>query len=241
MRRVKDLVRGVQAQRNACYTAFLSDRQQALAKAALAQEGWRQFQFFGGYQGAERAMLCVFEDSGEISFPIAALRAGVQGAQQAPGHRDYLGAVLGLGITRECVGDILADDAGATVFVQSRVAGFLQQQLFAVGRTSVQVAPAGPEHLEHLDAQTAVEVQAASVASLRLDAVLAAVLPANRAAAVRLIDAERVQVNHRTAQSPHTPLQAGDVLSIRGVGKYRLLGTGKKSKKNRTIIEYHKY
>ena len=238
-RRVSDAVKAAEGTGKPQYMGFLSDREQALAEAQLRRLGHTAYAFEGGSPGAERKMLCVADDAGAVrAFPFACVFIAAGGQAAALTHRDYLGALLALGIKRACVGDILPGADGAFLYLQGNMLAFVQDNLRQVGRCSVQVSlsEAGEAPLPALG-----EVCTATVASLRLDSVLAAMLSLSRSAAAALVAAGRVQVNHLSVETPSHIVYEGDVFSVRGQGKYRLAHLGGVSRKSRQFIEYTKY
>ena len=115
MRRVEELCRTAMQRGIPRATGFLSNREQALAQAALNREGCDFARFQGGWPDAERKVLCIEPPDSWPEEPVAVLHftAPQQGGSAVPGHRDYLGAILGLGLDRACLGDILPDPADA--------------------------------------------------------------------------------------------------------------------------------
>ena len=81
----------------------------------------------------------------------------------------------------------------------------------------------------------------ATVSSLRLDAVLSAMLHVSRGTAAELIEAGRVEINHLPVEKPHAPVYEQDVFTVRGKGRFRLTALPGKSKKDRSIIEFFQY
>ena len=138
MRRAQDLCRIAENRGVARYSGFLSDREQSLAKAAMNQAGCTWAAFEGGYPAAERKLLCLEPAGASGEPPICCVLIRCAGAgSDAPAHKDYLGSVLGLGLERESVGDILPDpDAPGTAyaFVLERVAPLICDELTSVGR-----------------------------------------------------------------------------------------------------------
>ena len=100
MRRVEELCRTAMQRGIPRATGFLSDREQALAQAALNREGCDFARFQGGWPDAERKVLCIEPPDSWPEEPVAVLHftAPQQGGSAVPGHRDYLGAILGLGL-----------------------------------------------------------------------------------------------------------------------------------------------
>ena len=118
MRRVQDLCGIAMRKGIARYSSFLSDREQTLAQAALNRESCEEYSFDGGYPFAERKILCI-EPVGPCGTPpIACVQVECFHAQDVPAHKDYLGAVLGLGLDRSSIGDIVPDpQAPGTAYV----------------------------------------------------------------------------------------------------------------------------
>ena len=238
-RRVADAAGRCESSGHVQFTGFLDERQQALAQAQLARLAWQGQLFFGGYPDAERVVLALYEQDPPKAeqFPIHCLRIGCKNAARLT-HRDYLGALMGLGIKRECVGDILPDEEGALVFALPAFARMIETQLTEVGRERVTVAPAALP--QSVDAPAGEPMQI-SVASLRLDAVLAALLHLSREQAAALIRSEKVLVNHIVRTAPAVSLEEGDLLTIRGTGRFRLQALCGQSKKGRSFVRCIKY
>lgn len=245
MRHVEDLARLAQARGIARYSSFLSDREQALAQAALNRAGCTEYRFDGGYPEAERRLLCIEPAGTYAESPLRCVRLECRLAPGAgpPAHRDYLGSLMGLEIRREALGDIVLppDQPGvAYVFSVETVAQLICRELRQAGHTELR------GQLQELDGlppfrQAERTLQTATVPSLRLDAVLAAMLRCSRGTAAELVAAGRVEINHLPASSAHAPVYEGDVFTVRGRGRFCLTALPGKSKKERLIIEYFRY
>lgn len=238
-RRVKELADGARRSGVPRRTAFLSDRQQALAYAALCAAGCDGYHFDGGYPEAERKILFLHGDRGKSDAPpFGCLFVEAMGRQGALTHRDYLGAFLALGVKRECIGDILPCEAGAYVFLLDTVSPLLREELSSVGRCTVRVREA---RADELPVQEQRPLRRASVASLRLDALLAAMLHVSRAEAAGLVRSGAVEINHVPTASVHAEVYEDDTFSIRGFGKYHLSEIGSQSRKGRIFVSYFEY
>lgn len=237
-RRVADAVKAVRGSGAPKYLGFFNDREMQLAVAELNRQKWSSYKFSGGFEGAERSMLCVFEDLDEIEFPLTTVFIRVNNAP-ALTHRDYLGALLGTGVKRDRVGDITVLPQGASAVVATGIVQLLKDEFVQVGRFSVCVETEAP--LPFFQPNQEAPSQTASVSSLRLDAVLAAMLRQSRGVAALLVSKGGVQVNHVPIQTLHHPVNEGDVFSVKGVGKYRLTVIGGKSRKNKTFIQFIQY
>ena len=221
---------------------FLDPAQQAEAQQILRKiPGARTF-FSGGFPGAERKFLFFLpeyfeEEQFPVSDYIAAFSAQVPFG--TPSHRDFLGALLGLGITRESVGDILVSDAQSVILVAAKLAPFVREQLQKVGRQGVTLRDLPLDEI-HPEKEPYDEVEA-TVASLRLDAVLAAAFHVSRSVAAEAIASGLVARNWLTLQNPAAELAEGDLISWRGRGRARLAACGGVSKKGRQFISAHVY
>lgn len=239
VRRVKELAHAAQSTGAPRGTPFLSDRQQALARAALSSVGFAEYHFDGGYPEAERKLLHLHgEEGAKTAQQLCCLLLEAEGGQAVPAHRDYLGALLSLGVKRECVGDIVPCDRGAYVFLLETIAPLVREELSRVGRSAVRARDARPEELPR---QTERPLRTVSVASLRLDAVLAAMLRVSRSDAAGLIKSGAVEINHVSTASIHAGVYADDTFSVRGYGKYHLSEIGSQSRKGRTFVSYFEY
>lgn len=245
MRRVEELCRVAQDRGIPRYTGFLSDREQILAQAACHRAGFADFRFWGGYEGAERKVLCLEPPDAWQETPTAYLcmKALTLSGQKLPEHRDYLGAILGLGLDRACLGDLLQDPQDETVFyavVLPDKTDFIVSQLTGAGRCPVRVTACEtlPEHLAKGPERA---LQEATVPSLRVDAVLAAMMHTSRARAADYIAAGRVEINHLPLRTAHEMVYAQDIFTVRGVGRYCLAAIGGKSRKDRVFISFFQY
>ena len=240
-RKVADAIKAVCHTGMPKYIGFLNTRETELAKAEINRQKWAGVRFEGGRPQAERLMLCVFEQDSEIAFPMEEVFIRLSPGQpgQTLTHRDYLGALLGCGVKRERIGDIHLIEDGAVTFLHSKMTPYLQQNLTSVGRCTASIQLGNKVELPQQEPEKT--LKRASVASLRLDAVLAAMLQVSRGDATSLINKDVVQINHLAVQSLHHSVYEGDVFSIRGVGKYKLETIGGQSRKNRTFIEFLQY
>ena len=228
------------------HTPFLSPGEQASLADLLAAWGHPRHLFWGGYPDAERRV-CAFlpdwqEEDGLLSDPegpLAALEAKFP-AGAALGHRDILGALMGLGITREKVGDILLPGPGVCQVVVLRDAlPILLSQWEGAGRWKVSLEAIPLDRLAPKPAQ--VKTIRDTVATPRLDAVLAAGFSLSRSKAAGYISAGKVAVNHRECLKSDKLVEEGDVLTCRGLGKCVVKEVPGQSKKGRTMLVLERY
>ena len=246
MRHIEDLARTAFSREIARYSDFLSDREQDLARAALGRAGVQEgFRFDGGWPEAERKILCLEPEFSYAESPIRCVRLQCRALAGAalPAHKDYLGSLMGLELKREALGDIvLPEDQPGTayVFALEPAAQLICRELFQAGHTELTTELLEPGEVPAFPAVQR-EMRSATVSSLRLDAVLAAMLRCSRGTASELIAAGRVEINHLPADKPHAPVYEGDVFTVRGKGRFGLTALPGKSKKDRQIIEFFQY
>lgn len=224
-------------------TDFLSPHRQSLALdlLRLAEIPETEYVLQGGYGGAERRLFLFLPDwleRPDAGSPIRCLRAAFR-EEHALTHRDFLGSLMGMGVVREKVGDILAGPGSADLLVLESVADFLLQSWDAAGRARLTVTAVDPAHI-HIPAARCQEVRD-TVASLRLDAVTSAGFRLARGKAAALIESGKVRLNWRECVRPDRLLAAGDVVSARGLGKFELAEAGGVTRKGRVSIVIKRY
>ncbi len=230
--------------RQPAFTDFM-DRAKC-ARFAERMRGIRDLNvvLFGGTEDCERQMMGFSLEEfplPEEEFPIKIIkirRKSKKFGQADLSHRDYLGSILGLGIDRSKVGDILVAEDAAVCFVAEDISPYITAVLEQVSRTAV-IA----EETEGADAlpgrQT--ETKRLTVASLRLDAVAGEAFNLARGRVQTLIGAEKAHVTWNVVPSASHQLKEGDLISVRGFGRFRITEIGGKTKKDRTVLEIERY
>lgn len=224
-------------------TDFLSPQQRARALDLLRLAGIPETSCVlqGGYEGAERQIFLFLPDWMEAEnaeSPIRCLRAAFREEEKLT-HRDFLGSLMGMGVVREKIGDILVAPDSADLLVLDSVADFLLQSWTSAGRAKLSVSAIGPENL-HIPTVQRKEIRD-TVSSLRLDAVASSGFRLARGKAAALIESGKVQLNWRECVKPDKLLEAGDVVSARGFGKFELSEVGGLTRKGRISIVLQVY
>ena len=227
------------------HTSFLSPGEQALVTDLLNACGRPRHHFWGGYPDSERN-ICFFpaqwqEPDDVLTDPEGHLTA-VQAkfpADASLTHRDILGALMGMGVRRDTVGDILVGKESCDLIVLPSVAGFLKDNLTSAGRVRLRVEQIGLDEID-LPVQQRKTLHD-TVAALRLDSVLAVGFSISRSKAAQLIAAGRCAVNWRETTKSDLALREGDVISCRGLGKCKLTEVGGLSRKGRINITMERY
>lgn len=215
------------------FLGFLNEHESLYLRQHLPKRA--DIRFFGGYDDAVRLMLGASAE--DADFPIAALELKYKEEFELR-HRDFLGSLMGLGIRRETVGDILTSPGRTVIFVRDDISEFILSQVEKIGRVGVKVGYADPFDLPAVES---VKEQVITLSSLRLDAFVAHVTNLSREKAVRLIKNETVMVDHVTRVSPSFPIDEGMTVTIRKYGKFvlsALLGESRKGKLRVSVKHY---
>ena len=225
------------------FTRFLEPSTLDMARAA-ANRAEVRVTFYGGYPEAERVIAAFYRDDPPEAweYPLTTLRIDWNAKFAHPGHRDLLGAAMGLGIERETTGDIaLGERNGAPcayLFCLGDVADYICMNFDSAGRATVKlsVETEEPGILPPEGERLRLTVQ-----NERLDAVLAAACRLSRSEAQKLIAAGLVRLNHAINTRSDAKLAEGDLISARGHGRVRVDAFQGESRRGRRIVNVFKY
>ena len=200
-----------------------------------------QTKTFGGYDCAERQMVAFIPDalSYDYTFPICCLKISPLNARFSEDltHRDYLGSLMNLGVDRSKLGDIVLQDQNAYLFCEIRMADYLMRELTRVRHTTVYCEISDYEKIHY---EPKLQVITGSVASVRLDALLSLAFRTSRSSLTGLIEGGKTFVNGRLITSNGYRLKDGDLVSVRGYGRFRYCGVRSESKKGRYFVTLEK-
>ncbi len=224
------------------YSWFLNLNEFNLFLRTIHNLSHATYQFWGGYQEAERRVICFYDDDSfhHVNFPISCIQIKPAHLKfsDALNHRDYLGAILNLGIDRSKIGDILIEETGAYVFVITDIAPFILDQLTKIKHTNVTLALVNGDELQiHPKTQEVF----GTISSIRLDSVLSVAFNSSRSSLTGLIAGGKVFVNGRLIESNHYVPKEGDIISVRGHGKFVFRSILDKTKKDRFKVLIEKY
>jgi len=199
---------------------------------------------FGGYADAERKMLIYLPEYLEADAlydsdsPCVCLRAGFYQAD-SPSHRDFLGALMGAGIGRETVGDICVGKSQCDFFVTAEMAPHLLQSFTSAGRAKLHLSQI-PLTQAQIPEPEVREIKD-TLASLRLDSVISSGFRIGRSLASQYISAGKASIDGLPCEKPDKPVAEGSRVSVRGLGKIRLVQINGKTKKDRISVVIHRY
>lgn len=223
-------------------TCFLSPREQEMARYLFGDaEG---LHFFGGYPDAERKMLVYLpeylEESAlmEADSPVVCLHASFYEGD-SPNHRDFLGALMGIGIGRETVGDICVGKEHCDFFVTAEIAPYLQQNFLSAGRAKLRLSaiPLSQAAIPELEVKQVKD----TLASLRLDSVISSGFRIGRSLASQYVCAGKAAIDGLPCEKPDKAVTQGAKISVRGLGKIKLTAVNGQTKKGRISVVIDRY
>lgn len=223
-------------------TCFLSPREQYLARYLFGEQAG--LQFFGGYSDGERRMLVYLPEYldetalYEEDSPMVCLRATFYEGD-TPSHRDFLGALMGAGIAREAVGDICVSKGSCDFFVTAEIAPYILQNLTGAGRTKLRIAriPLAQVQVPEPEVRRIKD----TVASLRLDSIISSGFRIGRSLAAQHICAGKAAIDGLPCEKPDKTVDEGAKISVRGLGKIKLLQVNGQTKKGRISVVIDRY
>ncbi len=230
--RMEELAR-VAEKTGTAHSKFLSPAQGLAVQQAFAGRGDVALRLEGGFAHAER-QVAVFTQPQWGSYQPEEILAGLSLSWykgDSLRHQDLLGAALGLGLSREVLGDMVLEEASGQLVCLRPMAAFLAEEWRQAGRVKVTVREIPLSALGSAAPQ--LEEKRVTVASPRLDAVLAAAWNIPRAEAAETIRAGRVWLDHQPCLDVAKPLREGQLVSIRGKGRVKILAAGELSRKGR--------
>lgn len=242
-KRFQELARRAFSQQRYTYTEFLSLAEQDALLTLRLEAGSAAFALYGGFEAAERKLaqfgteeLCGYPE--EPPIVCVHVEPVSQKFADALTHRDFLGALMGLGVRRSVLGDIVLKDNAAYLLCLDSISGFITEQFTQVKRTTVKCTI-----LASVPALAAGEPEPKSVnvASERLDAIIAAVYKMSRGESQTLIEQDKVFIGGRLTENTSCQPSPGDIISVRGLGRFVYEGISKETKKGRLFVNVRVY
>lgn len=201
-----------------------------------------RYETFGGYDMAERQMVAFLPDAlyYEYEYPLKPIEIKPLNERFAElsGHRDYLGALIHLGIERSRLGDIIVDGHTAIVFAKEEICPFIVDHLFRIRHTEVSAVV---RQEGRIDFHPKYEEKKGTVPSVRLDTILSVAYPMSRSKLTAYIENGKVFVNGKLITSNGYHLKEEDLISVRGLGRIMYERTLSETKKGRYLVSVKKY
>lgn len=239
--RLLDLAETALKTRKYKVSEFLDPYGLSIAETITAHYERLALETSGGYQGAERVKVAFvdadfleFADSNSFEFNLEAILIKWDSRYYRLSHRDILGALMGLGIKREILGDIIMAGEQCYVIADASMGNYIVQHLVEVGQATVSVSNVALDEIP-VKEEKIKEIRA-TVASLRLDAVAAAGFGTSRTRMAEDIGAAKLKINWQEAKSPSQVVKVGDVISMRGRGRVEIVEVPGQTKKGRYSI-----
>ena len=242
-KRIRDLSDQSYRTNQYTFTGFLTPAQQDIYYRLSHQPEMMQGTLFGGTADCERQVLRLGspEEFGyEEDFPICCIRVTPVLAKFADKltHRDYLGALMHLGIVRDTIGDIVVKEDAVYFFCLEKMADFIVENLSKVKHTQIRC-----QKMEEVPECVRPDLKPVSliVSSLRIDGVIAKLYHLSRSQSLNLFREKKIFVNGRQMENNSGVLKESDVVSVRGYGKFVCNGTIHTTKKGNLKIEISQY
>ena len=215
-------------------TKFLDARHLSLTKQLLTSIGCNHYIFDGGTPEAER-MICMFLPDYPVKHQFLKCIRAEKAKQDVLTHRDYLGALMGLGLNRDCIGDIFVHDSGADIVVLQEIVDFLMLEYQKAGRKKLSLTQIEADEIK--SGANDSEIRKAIVPSMRLDAITGVVFKLSRADSAGLIQKGKVFLNSAECLKSDKAVTIGDRITIRGKGKVEVVAVTGKTRKDRMVLE----
>ncbi len=228
------------------FTHFLSPSDQSEFAKFSTEFNFVEYSMFGGFQDSERKILRFGSEASlgySENYPIAIIRITplLKKFSDVLTHRDFLGAILNLGLERDTVGDIIIKDNEAFVAVMDHVAEVIDRELSTVKHTTVGTKIMSVSDYEESAPEQEFIVMKETLSSERADLIISRVTRLARGKALELFRTGLVTVNGKTFENNSGVLKPGDIFSVRGYGKFIYDGCDHKSKKDKYVVTIRKY
>ena len=175
-------------------------------------------------------------DINEEDFKIVSYKINYNNKFYEISHRNVLGALMSLGIKRECLGDILVKDNGIYIFVEKEISSFILNEFKSIGKCSIELK----EINEEIENEIKYESKLYFLSSLRLDCVIASIYNLSRSNVLEILENKCVFLNAVLNQNPSHICKVLDVISVRHYGKFKILDIKGKSRSDRICVELGK-
>lgn len=244
--KISDKIEFCRTRNKIVHTDFLDIASKSEAQEILFKEKFQNYFFEGGKEGADRNILVLYPD--KISEEMA--RKNIENILEVIRiklpkelkyeHRDYLSGIMKLGLKREKFGDIIVNENGADIVVLKEMAEYLKnslQELTRFRKSEIDIVSIlGLQNVE-----TIFEEFTIIVSSLRLDNFVAEIVKCSRTRAEEIITEQRVYLNSILVEKVSKKINVGDVITIRGKGKFIFNEIQRETRNDRLVLGLKKY
>lgn len=241
--RLMDLAKRAYQQNIYTYSNFLSVSELSLLEDIKPDISYIHYECFGGNELCERQIVG-FGSEDEFGypghFPISVIKVTplLEKFSDTLNHRDFLGALMHLGLERNTLGDILVKEKTAYIFCLETIADYICKELIKVKHTNVKCEVTD---MDIPALQPVLVDEEFPVASLRLDGIIASLLKCSRSEALSFFEDKKVTLNGRVTGRNSTLLKEGDIFSVRGYGKFIFSGSGGNTRKGKIYVHIKRY
>lgn len=229
-------------------TEFLTIYQREIIEKELNKVKLKNYMFFGGYAEAEGKLLIVYPEKLDIEIVQRNLKNIIRAIKiklpkEVVGnytHRDYLGAVMQIGLNRDRIGDIIVYEDEAYIFVLEENTKYIASSLESIKKFSKSII----EIIDYNEVpikEAEFEKIEISISSMRLDNVVSSIAKISRKKALELLLDEKIFVNAKVETKSTKVLKENDILVIRGKGKFIISNISENDRKNKMFLEIKKY
>ncbi|PLS16609.1 RNA-binding protein [Bacillus sp. M6-12] len=218
-------------------TDFLDPREQQILMSITGNDAEVKIEFFGGGEHTERKRAMLFPDyfiPGEEDYQVVLFEVIYPKKFVAMEHRQILGTLMSLGLKREKFGDVLISGDSVQIVAAKEIENYLLANLNKVGKSAVALKEKPLEKI--IQAEEKWEETVTTVSSMRLDVVLSSLLNLSREKTKALIISGKVKVNFKEEENTSEECREGDILSVRGFGRCKILSIDGKTKKDKWRI-----
>ena len=246
--KVMDKIRFCSSKNKIQSTDFLDLTEQKIVENFLKSQKIINYSFVGGFDNAERKLLLIYPEklkdlSDRINldeFLNIIRMTAPNDLQEKYNHRNYLGALIKLGIERTKIGDIIVDDDGADIIVLPEMTKFLTSNLCSLKRfNKFKIEQIKLKDLKKQEIRT--EIKKITVSSMRLDNIVSELARCSRTKANEMLTQERVLINHEVFTKSSKEVKQNDTITIRGKGRFIIKDIVGNTKKGRIFLEIEKF
>ena len=247
--KVLDKTKAVKSKNRFENTDFLDLAKKRLVEDILLKRNEKNYEFYGGFKEAERTMLILFSEQTYNSIKHENIYNQIMRVvritlpKELKGtfeHKTYLGAIIKLGIKREKVGDILVNSDGADIIISKDIEKFLLKELRNLTRfKKAEIKSINLDEINYIEKEK--KVFKINVPSLRLDAIVGELARVSRNDANKYIEGEKVFINFEEELRCSKQVSEGDIITIRGKGRFSISKILGETKSKRINLEVEKW